>query len=376
MVGERMSQGLKLPAVGEEQIGLLEKLCNANGVSGDEGEIRKIVLEQIQQHVEEHALHDRVKTHIDPLGNLLVTRNGLGEQRLRVMLAAHMDEVGMMLVYDEENGVFRFEGVGGLTDDFLVGKPVLVGKERVPGVVGIKPIHLATAEELRRKVTLDALRIDVGPGNGGKVKVGDRAAFATSFLQSGPSLRGKALDDRLGVATLLEIFKMAPENIDMLAAFTVQEEVGLRGARVAAYALEPQLAFILECTPARDLPPWDVGDEGSRENAQYNTRLGGGPAIYVADRGTISDPRLIRHLVAMAEEYHIPYQLRQPGQGRTDASAVHLQRSGIPSISVAVPGRYTHTPVSLARREDWENCLALLYVALHRLPADILDAAR
>jgi endoglucanase len=216
---------------------------------------------------------------------------------------------------------------------------------------------------------VDILRIDVGPGNGSKIKTGDRATFATSFTRLGPSLRAKALDDRLGVATLIELVRHAPANIDLLAAFTVQEEVGLRGAGVAAYALDPDLAIILDSTPAYDLPTWDAS-----ENTRYNARLGAGPAIYVADRGTLYDTRLVRHLMETAEAAGIPYQIRQPGGGGTDAGAVHKQRAGIPSVSVSVPGRYPHTPAGIARLSDWKITLALVYTALVRLEPKLLSA--
>lgn len=173
------------------------------------------------------------------------------------------------------------------------------------------------------------------------------------------------------MATLIELIKHSPENIELLAAFTVQEEVGLRGARVAAYAMNPDLAIAIDCTPANDLPVWD----GS-ENARYNTRLGAGPAIYLADKGTLSDPRLVRHLAETGNALGIPYQFRQPGGGGTDAGAIHRQRAGIPSVSVSVPGRYAHTAVMLARLQDWQNTYALLYHALGRLSREILDADR
>ena len=364
--------------IGENQIQLLERLCNACAVSGDEGEVRSIVLEHVRQ--------SSGTVSVDALGNVLVICQGSAEHRLRVMLAAHMDEVGLMLTGDDEDGQFRFEGVGGLDPRQLAGKPVLVGRERVPGVIGAKPIHLTSADERKRTITLDTLRIDVGPGNGGKVKVGDWATFATTFTRLGPSLRARALDNRLGVATLIELVKHAPENIDLLAAFTVQEEVGLRGARVAAYALDPHMAIALDCTPANDLPTWEAGgseagglEAGSSqrsENTRYNTRLGSGPAIYLADRSTLSDPRLVRHLVESAEAAGIPYQFRQPGGGSTDAGAIHKQREGIPSISLSVPGRYLHTAASIARLSDWENTLALSYTALTRLTPQLLMGER
>jgi endoglucanase len=360
---------IQSPRVGLAQLRLLERLTNACAVSGDEGEVRRIVLE----HVRPYA--DDVK--VDALGNVLVVRRGSAgqpDERLRVMVAAHMDEVGLMLTAedDREEGTFRFEIVGGLEARHLAGKPIWIGRQHVPGVIGARPIHLTTAEERRQPLTVEALRVDVGPGNGGKVKVGDRAAFATTFTRLGPSLRAKALDDRFGVASLIELVKNAPPNIDLLAAFTVQEEVGLRGASVAAHALDPQVAFALDATPANDLPDW----EGS-ENTRYNTRLGAGPAIYVADGATLSDPRLLRLLVETAEALSIPYQIRQPGtSGGTDAGSIHKRRAGIPSISLSVPTRYLHTPASLARLSDWKNCLGLIHAALGRLTPALLDSER
>ncbi|MBE3039564.1 MAG: M42 family peptidase [Chloroflexi bacterium] len=347
------------PVIGAEQLALLERLSNACGVSGDEGEVRAIVMEQIKLCV------DEVK--VDTLGNLLAIRKARVEHPVRVMLAAHMDEVGLMLINDEENGLYSFATVGGIDVRSLVGKPVLIGKEHVPGVIGAKPIHLTEEGETDRKIPLDVLRIDVGPGKNGKVKVGDWACFATRFAQVGPSLRGKALDNRLGVATLIELVKNAPDQIELQAAFTVQEEVGLRGARVAAYSLNPDLAFAVDSTPAFDLPAWD----GS-ENAQYNTHLGTGPAIYIADGRTLSDPRLVRYLAGVGDSLGIPYQFRQPGGGGTDAGAIHLRRAGIPSVSVSIPSRYPHTGVLLARLVDWQNTLALLHAALAGMTSEIL----
>jgi endoglucanase len=350
------------------QIRMLERLCNACGVSGDEGEVRRIVLE----HIREYA--DEIK--VDALGNVLATRKAIGERKgktgqvLRVLVAAHMDEVGFMITSDEGDGFYRFQTVGGVDIRQLAGKPVWVGSEHIPGVIGAKPIHLTTAGERKNNISLDNLQIDVGP-SGKKVKPGDRAVFATSFSRLGPSLRAKALDDRLGVATLIELFKSPPPGIDLLAAFTVQEEVGLRGARVAAYALDPDLALVLDCTPALDLPTSD-----GEENTRYNTRLGFGPAIYIADSSTLSDPRLIRHFVDVAESLSIPYQFRQSGGGGTDAGAIHKARAGIPSLSISVPGRYLHTAAALVRVTDWQFAMQLVYTGLSRLDPQILQAER
>jgi endoglucanase len=351
-----------MPAIGTSQLKLLEKLCNAVAVSGDEGEVRAIILEEIKDCV------DEVK--VDALGNVLATKKGTGRDRLRVMVTAHMDEVGFMLVADEGEGLFRFETVGGIDIRQLPGKAVLVGKNHLPGVIGARPIHLTTADERRRRIEKDALRIDIGPG-GSKVKAGDRATFATRFKRVGPSLMSKALDDRIGVVTLIELLKNSPLKIDLLTAFTVQEEIGLRGAKVAAHAFDPDLAIAVDSTPAYDLPTWD--DE---ENQSYNTKLGMGPAIYLADSGTLSDPRLIRWLTAVGDAGKIPYQFRQPGGGGTDAGAIHRARAGIPSVSVSVPHRYSHTAVSVARLDDWKNSLALLQAALSNIPSGLLNTER
>ncbi len=351
------------PTVGQTQIELLERLCNAVAVSGDESEARAIVLGELEGRVDQ--------LQVDALGNVLAVRRARQPGALRVMLAAHMDEVGMMLMEEEGDGIFKFETIGGIDPRQLPGKSVLVGREHHPGVIGVRPIHLYESRSEIKAIPIEDLRIDLGPENGKRFKPGERATFATRFQQVGPSLIAKALDDRLGVATLIELVKSPPENIELLAAFTVQEEVGLRGARVAAYALNPDLAIAVDSTPAYDLPAWD-----GAENVSYNTRLGMGPAIYLADRGTLSDPRLIRHLAATGDALGIPYQYRQPGGGGTDAGAIHRSREGIPSVSVSVPGRYAHTAALIARRQDWENTLALLYHALARLTADVLAGDR
>jgi len=354
----------KKPVIGSSQISLLEKLCNATAVSGDEFEVRKIILEEVT------PIADEIK--VDALGNILVTKLGQGDGRVRVMLAAHMDEIGLMVVKKHDDNLFEFARVGGIDERQLPGKAVLVGRDHLPGVIGAKPIHMTTAKERKNKIKVSDMRIDLGPEIGDKVKPGDRATFATRFRVLGPSICAKALDDRLGVATLIELLKFAPDNIDLLAAFTVQEEVGLRGARAAAYSFDPDMAVALDSTPAYDLPHWD--DEG--ENVQYNTRLDAGPAIYVMDRATIADRRLVKWLQDTAEDSGIPYQFRQPGGGGTDAGVIHKTRSGIPSTSVSVPSRYLHTASGIARLDDWSNTLSLLHAALCRVTPEILSVER
>ena len=348
-----------MPTFGNAQLKLLERLCNVVAVSGDEAEVRKIVLEEVKPYA------DEVK--VDALGNVLVIKFGRArrERRMRVMLDAHMDEVGFMIVADDGEGIYRFETVGGMDVRHLVGKQVFVGREGIPGVIGAKPVHLMSPEERTKKVQIDVLRVDVGPA--GKAKVGDRAGFATKFRRVGPSILSKSIDDRIGVATLIELVKHAPSNIDLCAAFTVQEEIGLRGAKVAAYYFNPDLAIAIDSTPARDLPVFDGG-----ENMTYNTKLGLGPAIYIADGSTLHDPRLVRFLQETAEAEKVPYQIRQPGGGGTDSGAIQRSLAGIPAVSVSVPHRYTHSPISISRVDDWKNTINLLHAALKRVTPSLI----
>jgi tetrahedral aminopeptidase len=356
----------KLFQIQEKQISLLKSLCEASGVSGDEGEVRKIVLEEVK------PLADEVK--VDALGNVIALRKGSAEKRLKVMLAAHMDEIGLMVTVDDGGGLYQFTTVSGIDVRQLPGKPVWVGHDHVPAVIGARAIHLTTAEERKHSIPLDTLRLDVGlEGEGNKkIKPGDRAAFATPFYSNDTSFRGKALDDRLGVAALIELLKMHFEQIDLYAVFTTQEEIGgARGAQVAAFSIHPDLAIAVDSTPANDMPAPD----GS-ENTLYNTHVGEGPAIYSMDRGTISDARLIGHICKTGDAHSIPYQMRQSGGGGTDAGAIHRQHAGIPSVSVSTPARFLHTACLLAYQSDWENLINLLAHTLHDLPLDILNAEK
>jgi endoglucanase len=348
-----------LLGIGEAQLELLQQLCQAAGISGYENEVRAIVLEQAR------PLADEI--HVDALGNVLAVRHGLesGAARLRVMVAAHMDEVGLMLTDDEGDGIFRFESIGA-NPRYLVGKAVRVGRDHLPGVIGTEPVHFQNGDN-HDFPGVDALRIDMGAGAAGRVRAGDYVVFSTPFTRMGDGLRAKALDDRLGVAGLIELLRHAPPNIDLLAAFTVQEEIGARGAGAAAYSLNPDLAIALDCTPAIDLPD---------SSGRYNTHSGQGPAIYTVDSSTVSDPRLVRWLVESAEAHGLPYQMRQPGGGGTDAGAIHKTRAGIPSVSLSTPGRYLHTPACYARLDDWENTLRLAHAALSRLNAEIMAGER
>ena len=338
----------------------IKELTELQGTSGFEHEVRAYMRDAMT------PLVDRVEQ--DGLGGIYGIREHENADAPRIMVAAHMDEVGFMIVNDEGDGIFEFRVIGGVDPRQLVGKPVSIGRGHVPGVIGAKAIHLTTPEERQQVLKVDQLRIDIGTGSGGKVKVGDRGTFATKLVVLGPSIRSKALDDRLGVFNLIQLVKYAPDNVDLLAAFTVQEELGLRGAKIAAFSFDPEIGIAMDSTPANDLPDYD-----GNENTSHNTKLGDGPAIYIMDRGTIGDQRLIKWLIESAEAEKIPWQFRQPGLGGTDAGEIHKTRTGVPSVSVSVPQRYLHSPAGLIRIEDELNTLKLIHTALTRLDRSILN---
>ncbi len=350
-------------SIGAPQLRLLRRLCEAVAVSGDEGEVRQIILDELRPVAADYR--------IDALGNLLIAKRGRGKPRLRLMLDAHMDEVGFMIVAEDGQGqgLYEFEIVGGMDRRSVIGKEVVVGRQHSPAVIGVKPIHLYTVEERKQPIATDALRVDLGPG--GKANVGDRGTFSPNFRRVGPSVMSKSLDDRLGVATLIELFRSAPSSIEILAAFTVQEEIGLRGAKVAASYFDPELAIVLDVAPARDLPMQRPG-----ENTFYTTRLGFGPAIYVSDSSAFEDPALVQFLMETANRLRIPFQVRQPGRGGTNAGVIQRAAAGIPVAAVSIPYRYPHTAMSVSRLSDWENGLRLLDAAIRGLTRDVLRPRR
>lgn len=346
---------------------LLRRLSETVGVSGDEGAVRKAIREIVTE------LADEVK--VDTIGNLYAIKHAstsAPQRAPRVLIAAHMDEIGFMIVGLDSDGLLKFESVGGVDDRILLGKPVWVGENRVPGVIGMKPIHLVKGSERDSVVKIDSLRIDIGATSreaaGRLTKLGDRATFATPFIELGPTLRGKALDDRAGCATLIELLRGKHYPVELICAFTVQEEVGLRGAKVAAFTANADAAIAIDCTPANDLPPALEEDE----NFKYNTRLGHGPAIYTHDGSTLHDKRMIKYIAHTAETANIPYQFRQPGGGGTDGAAIQRSRAGVPTVSVSVPGRYIHSPAAIISVTDFYNTARLIRLALENWDAKVL----
>jgi endoglucanase len=339
---------------------LLEELSNAFGPPGGEDEVRRILARSLKGQADE--------LQTDALGNLIAFKRGSGPApRLKVMIDAHIDEIALMVTRFEKNGLLGFRAVGGIDDRLLLAKGVLVGEERLPGVIVAPPIHLSKREERQKIIKIEQLAIDIGASSeeGARklVNIGDYAVFDTRYQTlAGDGLRtvkGKAFDDRAGCAVAAAL---AQESyaVDLYLSFSAQEEVGLRGARVAAYRIEPDVAFALEGTVCDDVP--------KKEDVSPTTRLDQGPAITVMDHSFIADRRLVQLLIDTAEGQGIPYQFKQPGVGGTDAGAIHLSKSGVPSVAVSVPCRYIHSPASILSLNDLDNLVALMKAALHALP--------
>ncbi len=261
-----------------------------------------------------------------------------------------------------------------MDERILPGLRVKLGDNQIQGVIIWAPIHKTHGQNNTAKI--NTLRIDIGATSkddaSGKVKRGDRVAFDSRFLEVGEKmLRGKAFDDRVGCSLLVDVLQDGPYPVDVLAAFTVQEEIGLRGARVAAQTFNPDVAIALEGTTAHDVPnPAAEPDEEDELNP--TCRLGDGPVLTVMDQSIIAEPRLLRFLRQTAEANGIPYQLKTKLGGGTDAGAIHTANAGAPSAVISVPCRYIHSPSAYLNRDDYDNTLKLVQAALHNLSRNVL----
>jgi endoglucanase len=344
---------------------LLEQLSNAIGVSGDETEVRKIILEAIQGHVDHISM--------DSIGNLIATKKGTGSSDLKVMLVAHMDEIGFMVTGYDNSGGIRFTKVGGIDDRILPGMRVKVGNEKLPGVIMWTPIHKNHDQNVKE---IKDLRIDIGMSNKngveGKVKRGERIAFDSMYAEIDETMvRGKAFDDRVGCALLVDILQAGSYPVDIIAAFTVQEEIGLRGAQVAAQRLNPDLAFVLESTTAHDIPnPAADPDDPSQMNPAC--KIGAGPVLTVMDRSMITPPHLLAFIRKIGGQVNIPYQIKTALGGGTDAGRIHISNAGIPSAVISMPCRYIHSPTAYLSKEDYANTLKLLKAVLNNIKQDVI----
>jgi endoglucanase len=341
----------------------LERLSNAFGVAGFEDEVREVILDMVSPYVD--------SWEVDPLGNLICSR-GEGET---VMLDAHMDEVGFMVRWIEEDGFLRLSPLGGWDARILLGHRITVrtrGGEKRLGVIGAAPPHILKEEERKRVVPLEDLFVDVGARSRAEaeelgIHLGDPATIHYPFQEIREGyVTGKAFDDRAGCLVAIEALRLLSREelpYRLVVNFAVCEEGGLRGAKAAAYRIAPKLALALEGTIGADFP--------GVPQAKQPVRLGQGPAITLADRSIIVSPRLVRFLEEIAEAEDIPYQYKLPAYGGTDAGAIHTERGGILAGVISVPCRYIHSPVSTLLLSDLEATLRLT-VAFLRRAGDLL----
>lgn len=335
---------------------LLIKLANAHGISGYEDSIREILKEEMKEHVDE--------LRIDKLGNVIGIRQG---DEPSIMIAAHMDEIGLMVKSIDENGFIKFTKIGGWYDATLLNSRVIIhGKEPVYGVIGSKPPHLMKEDERKKSIESKDMFIDIGAKSKEDVKkygikIGTPISLDVEVKELiNDRITGKALDDRVGLAVMLQALKNYDGNATIYAVGTVQEEVGLKGARTSAFSLSPDVAIVCEVAIADDHPGIKNG----------NIKVDGGAVITVADaagRGLITHPAVLRWLEKVAIENNIPYQLEVAEGGTTDAAVIHVTREGIPSGVISVPTRYMHSGVELVSMRDVESAAKLLKLAIENV---------
>jgi endoglucanase len=326
---------------------LLKELCALNGVSGAEDEVRDFIRAKAVPYA------DSIRT--DALGNLIVYKKGRRGAGTRVMLAAHMDEVGVIVTKITEEGFLKFDFVGGVDRRIAIGKSVVVGDRKVPGVIGLKAIHLVSREEEKKVPKTDALYIDIGAKDKEEaqslVELGSYGAFVGTPEEFGTNLlKAKAIDDRVGCAVMLELLK-EELPMDVTFAFTAQEEVGTRGAFGAAFSVTPDIALVLETTTAADLP----GVEDHRRVCAP----GKGPVISYMDGSTIYDRALFERLRQLAEDHNIPWQTKEYIAGGNDARTIQRTRAGVRVAAISAAVRYLHAPASVGSVADFEHILTL-----------------
>jgi len=348
---------------------LQEELSTLIGVSGHEDDVSSFILKLI----EKENLAD--KAWIDPLGNVLAIKKGTGGKE-RILLDAHIDEVGFMISHVEKRGFLRFVPIGGWDKRILLGQSVMVRSkvgELYHGIIGSKPPHLTSLDERKKSVKIPDMYIDVGMNSIEEVTKNNIVIGVTGTLFSpfvdfpNNMIRGKAFDDRTGCNVLIHILRLLKENSSfkdtVLFNFAVQEEVGGRGAITGAFNLKPTIALAIENTTAADVP--------GIKDAEIPAYIGKGPAITVADKSMISSPKVNDRLVRNAEINNIPYHYKKPiGSGGTNAGKIHISREGVPSSVVSVPCRYIHSPTSLLKLDDILSTIHLID-AFIRNKADI-----
>ncbi|QTA37792.1 M20/M25/M40 family metallo-hydrolase [Thermosipho ferrireducens] len=331
----------------------LKELSELNGVSGNEEKVREFIKEKIKDKVD--------KLWVDRMGNLIAYKKGKG--KAKVVLDAHMDEVGLMIVNINDDGSLAFAPVGGVDPRVIIGKKVIIN-DKVKGVIGYKAIHLQKDDYLRTP-EYSQLSIDIGVSSKSeaekKVKIGDYVSFLTKYREIGNFATGKAFDDRGGCSILLDIiFNNIESDYDLYFAFVVQEETGLRGAAVVSEQIKPDFAIALETTTA--------GDNPELEKEHWATHLGDGPAITFLHSGYAIDHRIFEALVKTAQKHNIPFQYKRRTAGGTDAARYARSIYGVPAGVVSIPSRYIHSPLSVINLSDYNNTYLLIKTFLEKSP--------
>lgn len=328
---------------------MLKEYAEAFGVTGCEKEIRNIIKKRVE------GFGDAI---VDKMGNLIVHKKGCGR---RVMLDAHMDEVGFIVTYIKEDGGIRFAPVGGIDLRIIVSKRVVFGRNNITGVIGAKPIHHQDTEERKIPFKLKDLFIDIGTCSREEtekyIKLGDYAVFESNYVDMGEFIKCKALDDRIGCSVITEILKDEWKH-DLYGVFTVQEEIGRRGATAAAYSVNPEISLAFEGTTCADI---------SSDGKDYITTPGMGPAISIMDKTSAANRKLLRLIVETAEKNNIPYQYRRGTVGGNDAGSIFNSREGCITATISVPTRYIHSPISMINKSDYINTVKLAKLVLKRL---------
>ena len=318
---------------------LLKNLCNLDGISGDEGAVRDFIISEIKDYCE-------YKT--DNLGNIIAFKKGKNKPFKKILLDAHMDEVGLIITHITDSGFLKFKALGIETESLMQRAVKINGK--IKGIISGKPVHLLSGDEAKKLPKADSLYIDIGAKSKEVaekyVAIGDSAVICGENKEQGGKIISKALDDRIGCALLINLIRNF-EEYDFYASFSVQEEIGLRGAKVASFAVNPDCAIILEGTTAADIA--DVPED------KTVCRLGCGPAVSFMDKATSYDKIFYRS----ALESGIKCQSKASVTGGNNAGAIHLSREGVRSVVISVPCRYIHTASSVADISDMENALKL-----------------
>ncbi len=332
---------------------MLKNLSEIFGPSGNEDQIRDFIIDQVKNDV------DLLK--VDKMGNVIAFKKGTGSNRKKILIGAHMDEVGFIIRSIEENGMLKFLPVGSIDKRVVLGKRVIIGKEKINGIISYKPIHLQR-KDYKEIPEIESLLIDIGATDKKDaekyVSVGDYAVFDTQFEKNGNIIKGKAFDDRLGCYAVMDILKERYYN-DVYGLFFVQEEVGLRGSKVAAYSVEPEYAIVLEGTSAADMP--------HKKDEPDFPKMGDGVVITIADNSLFVDKNLLKMSIEMATEKKIKYQFKQPMIGGTDGGQIHKSKGGVKTIVFAVPSRYIHSPVSFADIKDLNCMIDLTKILLNKI---------